>query len=157
MLVSLCFRLPVSLGRGDWWRHAPVRSLRTLVYESRCPCTGPMRVVPRIPTGLDLGPAGPGLVAKLLAVEVLQGSAHKRPQSEASVPSGKSDGCCFPTSTILTKLVGSACCFSVFHLVIREASRTSLSCRRSRRLVLPSICKPSLLDSPVGGRSTLSR
>ena len=49
-----------------------------------------------VPAGLDLGPAGPGLVAKLLAVEALQGSAHKGPQLEAPVPSGKSDGVLFP-------------------------------------------------------------
>ena len=38
-------------------------------------------------------------------------------------------GCCFPASTIFTKFVGSACFFSVFHLVILAASMTSLSWR----------------------------
>ena len=28
-----------SLGRGDWWRHASVHSVHTLVCESRCPWT----------------------------------------------------------------------------------------------------------------------
>ena len=46
--------------------------------------------------GLDLGPAGPGLVTKLLAVVALQWPTHKGSHPEAPVPSGKSGGVLFP-------------------------------------------------------------
>ena len=45
VMFLLCVPLPVSLGRGDWWWHAPAHSLRTLVFL--CPGTGSMRASPR--------------------------------------------------------------------------------------------------------------
>ena len=77
---------------------------------------------------LDLGPAGPGLVAKLLAVEALhwcslaKGLIRKLPYPLVTLT-----GCCFPTSTTFTMSVGSDFCFSEFHFIIQEASSTSLS------------------------------
>ena len=94
--VFACSRLPISLGRADWWWHAPVHSLRTLVCDFgvlalvRCVSSS------ALPAGLDIGPAGPGLVATLLTVQALQWFSHKGPHSETPIPSGNSDGVLFP-------------------------------------------------------------
>ena len=45
-----------------------------------------------VPVGLDIGPAGPGMAAKLLAVEKLQWFYHVRSQLVTSVSLGKSGG-----------------------------------------------------------------
>ena len=59
-----------------------------------------------VPAGLEIWPAGPGLVAKLLTVEALQWFSHKGPHSETPVPSGKSDGALFPYQYYLYHVCG---------------------------------------------------
>ena len=65
---------------------------------------------------------------EFLSVEALQWFSHKGPHSETPVPSRKSDGVLFPYQYTFTMFVGSDFCFSEFHVVIREASSTSLPC-----------------------------
>ena len=82
-----------------------------------------------VPAGLDIGPAGPGLVAKLLTVETLQWFSHKGPHSETPVPSGKSDGVLFPNQYHLYHVCG----FRLLFLCIPF-------CRPGVSLVLDCMC-----------------
>ena len=105
----ICSRLLVSLGRADWWWHAPVYSLRTLVCDFFVLALVRYVSSSEVPAGLDIGPAGPGLVAKLLTVEALQWSSHKGPHSDTPVPSGKSDGVLFLYQYYLYQTFVSLC------------------------------------------------
>ena len=46
--------------------------------------------------GQDYRPAGPGMVAELLAIESILRPFHKGPHSKAAVPFGKSGGLLVP-------------------------------------------------------------
>ena len=84
-----------------------------------------------ISAGLDFRPASPGMVTELLEIEALLRPYHKGPHSESTVPSGKYDGVFLPCKNYLHHVCVVPNFGSLFHVVIRVASSTISSCRRS--------------------------
>ena len=115
-----CVPISFALGFQHLWAEATGGGMPlSAVYALQCTslvvlALGRLVSSRAVPAGLGLGPAGPGLVSKLLAVEALQGSAHKGPQSEAPVSSGESDGVLFPRQYYLYQV----CWFRLFFLCI---------------------------------------
>ena len=66
--------------------------------------------------------------AKLLSIEAQQWFSDKGPHSETPVPSGKSDGVLFSYQYYRYHVCRFRLLFLVFHMVIRDASSTSLFC-----------------------------
>ena len=131
--VSVCSRLPVSLCRADGWAayncsqftHFRVRFLLSLHWFDACLPAQYLHVLAWCPNVWQLNHCS--------------GSHHKGPHSETPVPSGKSVGVLFHTSTTVTMFVGSNFCFSVFHLVILKDSSTPFSCCSSSRVTQDGI------------------
>ena len=131
--VSVCSRLPVSLCRADGWAachcsqftHIRVRFLLSLHWFDACLPAQYLHVLAWCPNVWQLNHCS--------------GSHHKGPHSETPVPSGKSVGVLFHTSTTVTMFVGSNFCFSVFHLVILKDSSTPFSCCSSSRVTQDGI------------------
>ena len=127
----LSSRLLVSLGRGDLYG-----VLLSAAFAFQCQLFVVLALVGvmsscAISAGLDFRPACPGMVAELLAIEALLRPFHKGTHSEAPVPSGNLMECSFPVKTTFTMSVWFANFVLLFHFVIRVASCTISSCRRS--------------------------